>query len=397
MPQALQRTNLSSGWEFKQTDSDQNSWCLVKNVPSVVHLDLMENQKIPDPFIGLNELDVEWVGEKSWTYRTSFPAPALPENAKAALVFQGLDTFATVKLNGSIILESSNMFLSHRVHITGRVLSAGQNSLEIDFASALLCGRELEKEHPEYRFIAHNGETGRLGVRKARYHWGWDWGPVLMTAGPWRPIRLEVYEGRISDLWTQIEVDKRLKSASGTMFAKTEGTSAKRVTFSLKLRGDTIVTKSAAVDSDGLAKVDIQIDNPELWYPHGYGAQTMYEVTAELKADDVVLDTVVKKTSLRRGELIQDVDKIGKTFYFRVNNIDIFCAGSCWIPADNFIPRISEDRYRKWLQMMVDGRQVMTRVWGGGIYEEDVFYDLCDELGILVWQDFMFGCGSYPT
>jgi len=317
--------------------------------------------RIPDPFIGLNELDVEWVGEKSWTYRTSFSTPSLPANSKAILAFDGLDTFATVKLNGSVILESSNMFLSHRVDITDKFSSAGQNDLEIEFASALLRGRELVEEHPEYRFIAHNGEPGRLGVRKAQYHWGWDWGPVLMTAGPWRPVRLEIYEGRIADLWTQIEVDKCLKFASGTMFAKIEGTSAKEVRFSLKLRGDTIETKSAAVDSDGVAKVAIQIQNPELWYPHGYGAQALYEVTAELSVDDVVLDTVVKKTGLRRGELIQDVDKIGKTFYFRVNNIDIFAAGSCWIPADNFIPRISEDKYRKWLQMMVDGRQVMTR------------------------------------
>lgn len=182
-----------------------------------------------------------------------------------------------------------------------------------------------------------------------------------MTAGPWRPVRLEVYEGRITDLWTQIEVDKTLKSASGTLSAKVEGASAKEVAFSIKFGGNIVLQKSAIVSSDGIAKIDVHIDNPELWYPYGYGAQALYVVTAELKARDFILDSVTKTTGLRRGELIQDADEIGKSFYFRVNNIDIFCAGSCWIPADNFVPRISASKYRKWLEMMVDGHQVMTR------------------------------------
>jgi beta-mannosidase len=266
-----------------------------------------------------------------------------------------------VKLNGKTILESSNMFLSHRVDVTDVLSAAQDNTLEIDFASALIRGRELEKQHSEYEFIAYNGEKGRLGVRKAQYHWGWDWGPVLMTAGPWRPVRLEVYEGRVSDLWTEIEVDKSLKSASGTIFARVEGKAADSVIFSVKLRDNAVLQESVPVGSDGTAKLEVRIKSPELWYPHGYGAQPLYEVSVELKAGGFVLDSVTKRTGLRRGELVQDVDEIGKTFYFRVNDIDIFCAGSCWIPADNFLPRITADKYRKWLQLMVDGHQVMTR------------------------------------
>lgn len=126
--------------------------------------------RIPDPFHGLNELDVEWVGEHSWTYQTSFNVPEVPQGASAYLLFDGLDTFAHARLNNVSILESENMFLSHRVDIT-RALQAGANTLTIDFDSALLRGRELEKAHPEHRFIAHNGESGRLAVRKAQYHW----------------------------------------------------------------------------------------------------------------------------------------------------------------------------------------------------------------------------------
>lgn len=182
-----------------------------------------------------------------------------------------------------------------------------------------------------------------------------------MTAGPWRPVRLEIYEARIVDLWTKIEVGKSLKSASGTMSAKVEGHSAKEVVFSIKLHEKIVLKQSSTIGSDGVATISVVIEDPELWYPHGYGAQPLYAVNAELKVDNVTLDSVTKKTGLRRAELIQDADKIGKSFYFRVNNIDVFCAGSCWIPADNFIPRISKDRYRKWLEMMVDGHQIMTR------------------------------------
>ena len=249
-----------------------------------------------------------------------------------------------------------------------------------------------------------------------------------MCAGPWRPIRLEIYSSRIEDLWHNIVVKKDLNVAFGTLFAIVEG-SADRVHFSFKLDNCTILEKTVTVGSNGIASSKIQIEEPALWFPHGYGGQPLYTLTAEVFANGVALDTMTKKIGLRRAELIQNEDEIGRSFYFRVNNVDVFCSGSCWIPADSFIPRICNSRYRRWLQMMVDGGQVMTRyaslcnrsssylfcvprchflntavrltylcrVWGGGIYEEDIFYDLCDELGILVWQDFMFGCGSYPT
>jgi beta-mannosidase len=182
-----------------------------------------------------------------------------------------------------------------------------------------------------------------------------------MCAGPWRPVRLETYVARIKDLWSSVMVEKDLKLASGTLFATVDGP-ADRAHFSLKLEDRSILEKTVAVGSDGLARVDIRIEGPVLWFPHGYGNQPLYTLTAKALVDDTVLDdTMTKKIGLRRAELIQDDDDVGRSFYFRINNIDIFCGGSCWIPADSFIPRISTDKYRKWLQIMVDGGQVMTR------------------------------------
>lgn len=148
---------------------------------------------------------------------------------------------------------------------------------------------------------------------------------------------------------------------------------------------------------DGDAVVPFDVENIQLWYPHRYGEQPLYEVTATLLFDGKALHSTSRKIGFRNVELVQKEDAIGKSFFFRVNDVDTFCGGANWIPADSFTPAISPERYHQWLQLMIEGNQTMVRVWGGGIYEEDVFYDVCDELGILVWQDFMFACGNYPA
>ncbi|TPX07951.1 uncharacterized protein E0L32_010406 [Thyridium curvatum] len=390
---------LSSGWEFKQSDSGDDQWLPVARVPSVVHLDLLDNGKIPDPFLELNELETDWVAEKSWTYRVDFSTPKAPRGCKSVLVFEGLDTYASVYLNNQLILTSENMFLSHTVDVTTVLKHDGTNHLSIDFDSALLRGRKIQSQHPEHDFIAHNGESSRLAVRKAQYHYGWDWGPILMCCGPWKPVRLETYMAKIDDLWSDIKVDSGLASASGKVFARVDGP-ADHVQFKVAFDGQILVEATAAVGEGGVASVDFHLDNPKLWYPHSYGAQPLYDVSArplDGTTNTAFDEAVTKRVGFRKVELVRDQDKHGRSFYFRVNGVDVFCGGSCWIPADSFLTRISAARYRGWLQMTVDAGHIMTRVWGGGIYEDDAFYDICDELGILVWQDFMFACASYPT
>jgi len=214
---------------------------------------------------------------------------------------------------------------------------------------------------------------------------------LLMTCGPWKPIRVETYNGRLADVWIEVNVDENLRTASITANAQIEGSHGGKVSFTLSLDGKCLSESVVEVGKDHFVKTEFNLNTPVLWYPHGYGAQPLYEVSASLLAGDASLHRVSKNFGVRRAELIQQADKHGKSFYFRINNVDVFCGGSDWIPADSFTPRISDDKYRRWLELMVDGNQCMIRVWGGGIWEADIFYSTCDELGIMVWQDFMFG------
>lgn len=194
-------------------------------------------------------------------------------------------------------------------------------------------------------------------------------------------------------------VPEDLKSADLKVTAEVEG-KADKVRFDITLEGKEVASETVKVSS-GKATASFTLENPSLWYPIRYGKQPLYQVKATLIAgdDSKEVDSVEKRLGLRRAELIQRPlkDQPGKSFFFQVNNIPLYCGGSDWIPADNFIPRISKERYHDWVKLVADGNQFMIRVWGGGIYEEQAFYDACDELGILVWQDFMFGCGNYPA
>ncbi|TIA49257.1 putative beta-mannosidase [Aureobasidium pullulans] len=394
--EALLVRELKDSWEFKQTDLD--NWMPVKTVPTNVHLDLIANDVIPDPFLGFNELKCEWVADKSWTYRTTLPDVGAAKDGQIhELVFDGLDTFATVKVNGDVILESDNMFIPYRIDVTKRLNHNNANVLEIDFRPALVEGRKIKDAHPEHKWVGFNADMARLAVRKAQYHFGWDWGPVLTTCGPWRAVRLETSYARISDLRIDYDLSASLDDVVVHVSASTERSSGSDVNISIRSADSLVFEKTVSVDGNGVAKADFHLSQPKLWYPHGYGDQPLYTCEAVLRKNGKEVQTCSRKIGFRRGELVQEPDEIGKSFFFRVNGVDVFCGGSCWIPADSFTPRITEEKYRSWLQTLVDGYQVMIRIWGGGIWEEDVFYDTCDELGILVWQDFMFGCGNYPA
>ncbi|KAJ0382998.1 hypothetical protein COL922a_011384 [Colletotrichum nupharicola] len=394
-------TPIDKNWHFKQADKQDAKPLPVSQFPTNVHLDLIHHGVIPDPFIGKNELDVQWIGEAQWLYRTTFASPdAVPEGAKAVLAFDGLDTFATVVLNGETILESDNMFTPERVDVTAVLKKdGGENELEITFDSAYLRGWRLVEKYPDHKWGCWNGDNSRLAVRKAQYHWGWDWGPTLLTCGPWRPINLEVYASRLSDLYFETTVDPSLKSAKVVAHATTEG-KASKVRFDVSLNDKPVASETVDAQPDADVAATFHIQDPALWYPVRYGAQPLYTVTATLLSSSAAeVDSLSKKMGIRKVELVQRPvkEQPGTSFFFQVNNVPVFCGGSDWIPADSFIPRISADRYRDWVRLLADGNQLMVRVWGGGIYEEQAFYDACDELGILVWQDFMFGCGNYPT
>jgi beta-mannosidase len=337
-----------------------------------MHLILLEyilanhDFRIPDTSHGMNEHEAIWVDESSWSYKCTFPtsSTAQQSGARIALVLEGLDTFATVKLNGIVIVSSDNMFIRHKVDITAHISSNLQatNILQIDFDSALVRGREIIKEHPEHAFNHRQGGVERLGVRKAQYHWGWDWGPKYMTAGPWRPVRLETYCSRVDDLSVEYNLAEDFVSCGGVISVRVDGFGRQQVCLILRDSREQLVFQTdSEVSANGLVQAPFSFQNPELWYPHGYGSQPLYTLACELIAGGNVVQTLTKKIGFRTVELIQEPDPFGKSFYFRINGIDVFAGGSCWIPADNFIPRISPEKYRAWMELMVESNQIMTR------------------------------------
>lgn len=396
--------HIDKGWEFCQADDPDSVYRETQGFPTEIHLDLLHHGIIPDPFVGKQEVDVQWVGEKPWVYRTMFRSPTdcLHDSPRTSiLVFEGLDTYATVVLNGETMKKSDNMFLPFRVDVTGKLLKE-HNLLEITFESTFLIGKKIVEENPSHRWGCWNGDPSRLAVRKAQYHYGWDWGPALLTCGPWKPIYLEMYESRISDLSFNTEISESLDSAMVVAKLEFEG-QADHVKFEMSLNGSYVASCIETLGSSNTAEAVMRTTKPKLWYPHRYGDQPLYILTATLLASrngcNVILDTRSKRFGLRRAKVVQRklIDARGTTFMFEINNIVIFCGGSNWIPAHSFQTLLNPKNYRDWVKLAADGNQVMLRVWGGGIYEQDAFYEACDDMGVLVWQDFLFACGNYPA
>ncbi|BGP37999.1 hypothetical protein JCM10449v2_001926 [Rhodotorula kratochvilovae] len=375
--------------------------------PSVVHAELRAVGLIPDLRLRRNDELVQWVGEADWIYKCAFELDKLPEEGEAAdLVFEGLDTFATVFLNGKKVLEASNMFLSHRVSALSG-LQRGPNELYLVFHSAFRRGRELEERAlgRGKHWPCWNGDKSRLFVRKGGWNYGWDWGPTVMTAGPFRPVRLEVYRSRITDFWPRALVSDKLEAKLALSWQISDAVDELVAAARLISPSGASIRKTS-FDGPGIAGEHfwtLEEDEVELWWTSGLGEQPLYTVEVDLvdTRTGAVLHSASRKVGFRRlrvlREPLDDPAESGHTFLFEINNIPLFVGGSNWIPIDTVITTVPKERYRRWLELARDGNQNMVRVWGGGIYEEEGFYETCDELGLLVWQDFAFACGSYPA
>ena len=392
---------LEQGWKLKQRNLNSSlldnfaspeGW-LPTTAPSTVYQTLFEAGVIPDPFYGINELEVEWVGETDWLYKLEFEAAKTSETSW--LSFDGLDTFATIWLNGHEILKSENMFVPQRVEVSG--LLQDKNSLQILFESAWRKGLELEAANGGKRPL-WNGDSSRLYVRKAQYHYSWDWGPKLLDLGLWRAVRLETGAARITEWHCSVELNATFDAATLPITVDLEGDlEGAKLVLSLIGPGGIELSK-AILEAAGQVSHSFELEHPELWYPHLYGTQPLYTVILELVRDDKNLDTKTQRIGVRQIRVIQEAvaDESGSSFYFEVNGISILMGGANWIPDDLMLTRVTKDRYAQRIAQTKAANMQMLRVWGGGIYEDDAFYDHCDEAGILVWQDFMFGCGIYP-
>jgi len=387
---ALIKFPLDGDWQFRQVG--QEAWHPAR-VPGCVHLDLMAAGLIPDPFYRDNELRVQWVEKENWEYRKEFTvAFALSSKAHVEVVAQGLDTFASIFLNGQKVGETDNMFRGWRFDIKP-FLRPGQNELLIRFDSPVRRAQSLEAKLP-YKLPG-----GSPHVRKAPYHFGWDWGPRLVTSGIWRPLAIEAWEGaRLGELEVTQEFVDRNKFLLRTR-AEVLADRGLQVAVKASILGKKPFTHSESVKikpGSNFNEKSFSIINPDLWWPAGMGAQNLTTVRIDLYQKGKLLDSVAKRIGFRTLALEQKEDDWGRSFRFVVNGVPFFAKGGNWIPADSFPPRVTRQKYETLLRDCVAANMNMLRVWGGGIYESPDFYDLCDELGLLVWQDFMYACAMFP-
>jgi len=399
----LYTQSLSGPWHFRQLGA--NDW-LPAQAPGGVHTDLLALGRIPDPFVADNEKAVQWVAESDWEYRRTFDASAeLLAEERVYLVGDGLDTLAEVRLNGHLLGQTDNMFRRYEWEVKS-LLRPTANELLIAFASPVRYVTAKQAERP-LRGVTQ-AIVGGPHLRKAPCQFGWDWGPQLPPIGIWKDIRLEGYSiARLTDVHLrqhhahgQVEVQAEVKVEQWSD-AALEATL--RVTAP-----DGSSTETTRALPDAPLALSISIATPQLWWPNGYGDQPLYEVEVEVKAEagekpstlSSTLTSAVASASytigLRTIELRQQPDQWGRSWQFVVNGVPIFAKGGNWIPADSFPTRLTDAFLEGLIRWAADAHFNMLRVWGGGFYEEERFYDLCDRYGILVWQEFVFSCSIYP-
>ncbi len=381
--------------DLSEVPSSLRDIIVPSRVPGCVHTDLMRAGKIPDPYRDLNEFAVRWIGLTDWEYRTIFDADAkLFDHERIDLVCDGLDTFARIELNGSLVAETFNMHRGYRFDVRPH-LKKGKNELTITFASPVKSAKSMRDKLGPRPYC--NGPGGPFNfIRKMACNLGWDWGPALPTCGIWRGVRLEGWtHSRIEALrvdyltaiggTVSLTVDVSIQSSGGDAWGLTASL--------LDPTGNPV--GSAQFDEDDTAtkrSVTFAIDKPIEWWPVGHGAQPLYALT--LQSGKQIVE---RRIGLRTIELDTSPDDIGRKFVVKVNGKPIFCKGFNWIPDDCFLDRACEpDRVRQRIGQAVDAGANMLRVWGGGIFETDEFYNICDEMGVLVWQDFLFACAMYP-
>lgn len=398
--------NLHEGWKFRQ--ARLTNW-YPATVPGVVHTDLLQNKIIEDPFFRLNERGLQWIDKEDWVYETCFTLAAdMMRKENMELVFEGLDTYADVYLNDECILKANNMFRRWSIPVR-QYIREENNILKVYFHSPVKIDVPKWDALP-YQYPASNDQSENGGLfnkkisifaRKAGYHYGWAWGPRLVTSGIWRPVYIRAWSDlRINDVFieqkevgagraviaghVELDADKDMDGVLVTITDEATGRVLGEWQADLK-RGTNRVT------------VDFVLHKPKLWWSNGLGEPFLYRFRTDIIAGGELLDSKTERVGIRSLKVVHQPDKDGHTFYIELNGRPVFAKGANYIPSDNFLPRVTPENYKRTILDAAGVNMNMLRVWGGGIYENDVFYDLCDEHGIMIWQDFMFACSMYPA
>ena len=398
-----EKISLNKGWEFSQVGKGE--W-LPATVPGTVHQDLIDNDKLVNPFYGLNEEKVQWVEKEDWQYRTTFIVTKEQLARQAAVLkFEGLDTYADIYLNGSLLERTDNMFVGYELPVK-EVLREGENRLQVYFHSPIKQAMP-QWETDGFDYPADNDHSKiRVSIysRKAPYSFGWDWGIRLATSGIWRPVTLEFYDAAsIEDFYVHQEsVNKELAKVNNVLEVKSVATAPQQaevtLTYSYKNEPEVKEQKNVTLQPGcNEISLPIEIANPHLWMPNGWGEAALYDFELSVKVDGRVVASEKKRIGLRTVKVVLEDDKDGKAFYFVVNGQPMFAKGSNFIPNDALLPNVTAERYYQLMKDVKDAHHNMIRVWGGGIYEDNRFYEAADEMGILVWQDFIFACTTYPS
>lgn len=370
---------------------DDRFWITAK-VPGDVHSALIERQLIDNPYFGHNDAKSRWIEQKEWWYRTTFNYSLdNEEKEKHELTFEGLDTFATIYVNGKEIGTTSNMLMAHTFDVS-RVILNGKNAIAVKFDPLHLHNKDKEL----FQWSSYTKE--RPWLRKAAMNFGWDWGPRMVTVGIWSKVRIERYRrakldsvfaratsisSEQAEIQVDVDVQKLRKGVSNECSIRL-------------ITADGVVAAAAQGEVGASGAFPLTVANPQLWWTHDLGTPYLYELEVLLLADGEQVDAYRKPFGIRTIELQLKDEQGNNAFAFLLNGVKIFAKGTNWIPADHFIGSIPDQRYRDLIDLSVESNQNMLRVWGGGIYEKDVFYEECDLRGVLVWQDFAFANALFP-
>lgn len=405
LPSDVLEREINSNWTFKEINGEHKGFAVV---PGTIHTDLIASKLIEDPFYRTNEEKLQWIDKKDWEYATILTITS-EEFSKNNIVlnFEGLDTYADVYLNDKLILQANNMFRTWEINVKSLV-KLGDNQLRVLLHSPVKKGLEILATSPYgYPAVNDQSEIGGLGdkkisvfTRKAGYHYGWDWGPRLVTSGIWRPVILKAWNGiKITDSYIkQPKITKELASLVADVTVEIDAPFSGTIQI-LDTKTKKVYTSSKFDFKAGLQTVSLPfaIKKPKLWWSKGLGNPNLYQF--DILVSDNNNNRIGKKevtTGLRSLKLIREKDSVGESFLFELNGVRVFIKGANYIPNDSFLPRVTKADYQKVIKDAADANMNMLRVWGGGVYEDDYFYKLCDENGLLVWQDFMFACAMYP-